>query len=147
MLFLLKIVVTPLLVAAVSLAMRWWGPTVGGILMGLPWFTGPVLFILIQDQGLEFGVGACIGVEIGVVCVSAFMLAYGLVARVAAWPLSLAAAVVAYGASVGATNSTSFGHAVSGVAPLWAAAGLGAVALCIVLALLPRPVGVVRLPA
>jgi hypothetical protein len=45
MLFLLEIAVTPLLVAGVALAARWWGPTVGGILIGLPWFTGPVVFI------------------------------------------------------------------------------------------------------
>ena len=31
MLFLLKIAITPFLVAAVSIAARWWGPTVGGI--------------------------------------------------------------------------------------------------------------------
>ena len=99
MILLLKIAVTPLLVVAVSLAVRWWGPTVGGILMGLPWFTGPVLFILIQERGGEFGVAACLGVEIGVICISAFILAYGLVAAVAAWPLSLAAAMVAFFAS------------------------------------------------
>src|SRR5262245_12116703 len=91
MLFLLKIAVTPLLVAAVSLAARRWGPTVGGILIGLPWFTGPVLFILILDRGAAFGAAACVGIELGVACVSAFMLAYGLVAAVAGWPLSLAA--------------------------------------------------------
>ena len=80
MLFLLKIAITPVLVAAVSLAARWWGPTVGGVLMGLPWFTGPVLFVLVQDKGIDFGVAACIGIELGVVCISAFILAYGLVA-------------------------------------------------------------------
>ena len=47
MLFILKIAVTPLLVAAVSLAARRWGPTVGGLVMGLPWFTGPVLLVLV----------------------------------------------------------------------------------------------------
>ncbi|MBO0766732.1 MAG: hypothetical protein J2P50_19365 [Hyphomicrobiaceae bacterium] len=148
MLFLLKIAVTPLLVAGVSLAVRWWGPTVGGILMGLPWFTGPVLFILIQDQGITFGVGACAGVLIGVVSISAFMLAYGLAAAVARWPLSLAAAVTAYGASVAATSAETFQRAMGGVAPpLWAAAAMGAVSLCVVLALLPRPEGEVRPPA
>lgn len=146
MLFLLKIVVTPLLVAAVALAVRRWGPTVGGILMGLPWFTGPVLFILIQDQGIEFGAGATVGVEIGVVCVSTFMLAYGLVAAVAAWPFCLAAAVVAYFASVAAAPWLA--QVASGaVPPLWTAAGLGGASLVIALALLPRPRADVRPPA
>jgi hypothetical protein len=148
MLFLLKIAVTPLLVAGVSLAVRWWGPTVGGILMGLPWFTGPVLFILIQDQGIAFGVGACVGVLIGVVCISAFMLAYGLAAAVARWPLSLAAAIAAYGASVAATSARAFQWAIAGIIPpLWAAAAVGAASLCVALALLPRPRAEARPPA
>ena len=88
--FLLKIAITPLLVAGVSLAARWWGPTVGGILMGLPWFTGPTLFVLVQDKGIDFGVAACVGIELGVACVAAFILAYGLISVFARWPLSLA---------------------------------------------------------
>jgi hypothetical protein len=146
MLFLIKIAVTPMLVAAVSLAVRWWGPTVGGILMGLPWFTGPVLFILIQDQGTEFGVAACLGVQLGVTCISAFMLAYGLVAAVAGWPWSLAAAIAAFFACAAATSDPSFlAWAAAGEVPrLWTAAGVGAVSLGVVLALLPRPRGAVR---
>jgi hypothetical protein len=146
MLFLVKIAVTPLLVAAVSLAVRWWGPTVGGILMGLPWFTGPVLFILIQDQGTGFGVAACLGVELGVACISAFMLAYGLVAAVAGWPWSLAAAIAAFFACAAASNDPSLlAWAVpDSVPPLWAAAGVGAASLGVVLAALPRPRGAVR---
>lgn len=143
MLVLLKIAVTPLLVAAVSLAVRWWGPTVGGILMGLPWFTGPVLFILIQERGSAFGVAACLGVEIGVICISAFMLVYGLVAAVAGWPLSLAAAVAAFFASAMAIGDPALlAQALPGkVPPLWVAAGAGALSLIVVLALLPRPRG------
>ncbi len=145
MLFLIKIAVTPFLVAAVSLAVRRWGPTVGGILMGLPWFTGPVLFILIQDQGTEFGVAACLGVELGVACISAFMLAYGLVAAIAGWPWSLAAAIAAFFACAAATNDPSLlAWAVPGaVPPLWAATGVGVASLGVVLALLPRPRGAV----
>src|SRR5262245_11364154 len=146
MLFLLKIAVTPLLVAGVSLAARRWGPTVGGILMGLPWFTGPVLFILIQDQGTEFGVAACFGVQIGVACISAFMLVNGLVATFARWPWSLAAAVAAFIAGATAASDPALLAWImpGAVPPLWAAAGIGAASLIIVLALLPRPRGDVR---
>ena len=83
MLFLLKIAVPPFLVAAMSLAARWWGPTIGGLLLGMPWMTGPVLFFLALDKGEEFAVGACAGIELGVVCVAAFMLAYGAVSTFA----------------------------------------------------------------
>ncbi len=43
MLILLKLTVTPILVALVSIAARRWGPTIGGLIMGLPWMTGPIL--------------------------------------------------------------------------------------------------------
>src|SRR5262245_35871135 len=104
MLFLLKIAITPLLVAGVSLAARWWGPTIGGILMGLPWMTGPVLFVLVQDKGIDFGTTACAGIELGVVCISAFILVYGTISLFAGWLPSLAGAVVAFAASAWATQ-------------------------------------------
>jgi hypothetical protein len=137
MLFLIKIAITPLLVAAVSLAARWWGPTIGGILMGLPWFTGPVLFVLVQDKGIDFGVAACIGIELGVLCISAFILAYGLISISARWPLSLAGAIAAFAAGAWATQ----GPALAGgyLTPLWTAAGLGLLALVTTYLLLPRP--------
>lgn len=141
MLLLLKIAVTPLLVAFVSLAQRWWGPTIGGILIGLPWFTGPVLFLLVLDQGVAYGAAACVGVELGVACVSAFMLAYGLMAAVSRWPASLAVAVVAFFAGAAAvTDPRLLGWMMpAAMAPLWTAAGIGAASLCAVLVLLPRP--------
>src|SRR4029079_18245504 len=139
MLFLLQITVTPVLVAAVSVAARWWGPTVGGILMGLPRFTGPVLFILILEQGVDFGVAPCLGVMIAVTCIGGFMLAYGLVAAVAGWPLSLAAGAAAFftGAIALSDPATLARVLPAQLPPRWAAAGLGAASLCVVLALLP----------
>jgi hypothetical protein len=140
MLFLLKIAITPLLVAGVSLAARWWGPTIGGILMGLPWFTGPTLFVLVQDKGVDFGVAACIGVELGVACVAVFILAYGLISRVAGWPLSLAGAMLAYAASAWIGQSPALLAVLTrGGMPLWAASGLGLASLAVTYALLPRP--------
>jgi hypothetical protein len=141
MLFLLKIAITPLLVAAVSLASRWWGPTVGGILMGLPWMTGPVLFVLVQDKGVDFGVAACVGIELGVVCISAFILAYGLVSTRARWPLSLAAAVAAFAAGAWMTQDPGLVPALTGnaVDPLWTAVGLGLASLLGTYVLLPVP--------
>jgi hypothetical protein len=146
MLFILKVAITPLLVAAVSMAARRWGPTAGGLLMGLPWFTGPVLFVLVLDRGAEFGVAACIGIELGVVCISAFMLVYGLLAAVARWPWSLAGAAAAFFAGAAAMTEPSLQAWIAPrpVSPLWAAAGLGTASLGVVLALLPRPRGEMR---
>ena len=144
MLFLLKIAVTPLLVAGVSLAARWWGPTVGGLLMGLPWFTGPTVFVLIQERGVDFGVATCIGIQIGVVCISVFVVTYSIVAKFAGWPLSMASACAAYFASTGVTQQLPPlpVSAQDLVAPLFVAAAAGSVALALGYALLPRPRGI-----
>ena len=142
MLFLFKVAVTPLLVAAVSLAARWWGPTIGGMLMGLPWFTGPTLFLLIQDKGLDFGVGACVGIELAVVCISVFIVAYGVTAKRAGWLASFASALVLYAASAWLVQQQLPALPVQPrdlVAPLWVAAAAGSVALAMAYALLPRP--------
>jgi hypothetical protein len=132
MLLLLKVAVSPILVGAVSLAARWWGPRVGALLMGLPWLTGPVLYFLTVDKGVEFGVGACAGIELGVVCVCAFMLAYGAATMAfAAWPVCLAAAVAAFAGAAWVTHGLEIG--------LGASAAAAAACLAITYLLLPRP--------
>jgi hypothetical protein len=131
--FLLKIALPPFLVAAMSLAARWWGPTVGGLLLGLPWMTGPVLFFLALDKGAEFAVGACTGIELGVVCIAAFMLAYGAVSIFARWPASLAAAAAAFGGSAWAIQDVAL--------TLPAAAGAAVASLAVAYLLLPHPRG------
>jgi hypothetical protein len=131
MLLLLKIALPPLLVAAVSLIARAWGPTVGGILLGLPWMTGPVLFFLALDNGVDFAAGACTGIQLGVVCVAAFMLAYATVARFAGWPTSLAAAVGVFILSGLLAKDIAL--------PLWGAAVLAVAALGLAYLLMPRP--------
>jgi hypothetical protein len=131
MLFLLKIAVPPILVALMSLAARRWGPTIGGLLMGLPWMTGPVLFFLGIDKGGEFAVAACAGILLGVLCISAFMLAYAGVSLVAAWPFCLAAATVAFWAVGGIVHSEPI--------PLVPAAAAALASLVATYYLLPHP--------
>jgi hypothetical protein len=101
----------------------------------------------VLDHGAEFGVAACIGIELGVACISAFMLAYGLLAVVASWRVSLAGAVGAFfaGALAVTAPSLQLWLALSAVPPLWPAAGIGAASLGAVLALLPRPKREIRL--
>ena len=130
MLFLLKIALPPVLVAVMTLATRVWGPTIGGLLLGLPWMTGPVLFFLARDKGIAFAVGACTGIELGVVCICAYLLAYGLMTALASWPLCLAAAAAAFAASAWGLQDVAL--------PLWAAAGLAAAGLFATAFLMPR---------
>ena len=54
MLLILKLLVAPGLVAGVTLAVRRWGPAIGGWLSGMPVVAGPVLvFILLLFAGLR----------------------------------------------------------------------------------------------
>ena len=131
MLFLLKVAVSPILVALVSVAARWWGPTIGALLMGLPWLTGPVLYFLATDKGTDFGVAACAGIELGVVCICAFMLAYGAATLFAPWPVCLAAAAAAFAAAAWATQGLEIA--------LTTSAAVAAACLVVTYLLLPRP--------
>jgi hypothetical protein len=94
---LLKIAIPPVLVAFMSLAARRFGPTFGGLIMGLPWMTGPVLFFLALDRGDDFVVRACTGVELATLGISAFLLAFGLASRWLPWWGCIAVAITTYG--------------------------------------------------
>lgn len=133
LLFLFKTAVPPVLVAAMSLAARRWGQTVGGLIMGLPWMTGPVLFFLALDKGDAFAVAATTGIELGVVSITAYMLGYALVSSFAPWPFALVAAVLSFAAATSLLQFVEIGLATAAV---------GAVASLVFAALvLPRPRG------
>lgn len=53
-LWIAKLVVTPLLVWAAGMAMRRWGGIVAGMLVGFPVMTAPVAFFLALEQGPAF---------------------------------------------------------------------------------------------
>lgn len=130
MLILLKLTVTPILVALVSLAARRWGPTIGGLIMGLPWMTGPILFFLGLERGEAYVARASAGVLAGVVGVAAYILVFVITARSASWRISLTAAFVAFAAT---------GYAISGFGlSLWIAAVISAVVLGATYFAMPR---------
>ena len=131
LLLLLKIALPPILVAIMSLVARWWGPTIGGLLMGLPWMTGPVLVFLALDKGVEFAVEACTGIELGVICVAAFMLAYAAASTFTRWPASVAAGAAAFGASALAMRDVAL--------TLPEAAAVASASLVLAYLVLPRP--------
>jgi len=78
---LLKLVLTPVLIAAASLAGRRWGQAVGGWLVGLPLTSGPVAFFLALDHGVGFAAAVAFGSLAGALGEAAFCLAYGWSAR------------------------------------------------------------------
>ena len=67
MLLLLKLTLAPVLVALATLVARQWGPRAGGVLIGFPLSTGPILIFLAIDHGLEFAQQAAVGILFGLV--------------------------------------------------------------------------------
>lgn len=92
----LKIVVTPLLIAAASLAGRRWGPAVSGWLVGLPLTSGPITLFLALSHGTAFAAATAAGVLAGTISQAAFCLAYGYTGRRYTWPLALLAGCGAF---------------------------------------------------
>ena len=85
----LRVLLTPALIAVVSLAGRRWGPAASGLLVGLPLTSGPVLLILALQSGTTFAADAARGIIFGTISVALFCLAYGWAALRWRWPVAL----------------------------------------------------------
>ncbi len=88
-----KLIMTPLLIASVTLVGRRWGPGVSGWLMGFPLTSGPVSIFLALQYGRPFAASAAVGTMGGSASVCAFCVGYCLAARKTGWPLSIVAAL------------------------------------------------------
>jgi hypothetical protein len=75
-LLVLRLVLVPILIAAVTLASRRWGPRVGGFVTALPAVAGPTLAFYAVQQGALFASDAARGTLLGLVGVAAFCLVY-----------------------------------------------------------------------
>ena len=93
---LLKLVVTPALIAAATLAGRRWGDRLSGWLVGLPLTSGPVLFFLAIDQGAGFATTTALAVLLGTVSQAAFAVAYGRAAIRTRWAVAALAGCSAF---------------------------------------------------
>jgi len=96
----LKLVVTPLLVAAATLVARRWGPGVGGWLAGFPLTSAPVSVFLALEQGPDFAAGAAVGTLLGLTALGVFCLAYGRAARRVGWAGSALWGLAVFGLSL-----------------------------------------------
>ena len=76
MLLVLRLVLVPLLIAAVTLASRRWGHRVGAFVTALPAVAGPTLLFYAIQQDALFAADAARGSLLGLVGVAAFCLAY-----------------------------------------------------------------------
>jgi hypothetical protein len=110
----LKLVLTPALVGAASLAGRRWGPAVSGWFVGLPLTSGPIAFFLALNHSATFAAAAAVGTLAGAISQAAFCLAYGWIAFRYSWPLTVAASCLAFAASTAALQ-----HLVLPLVPLF----------------------------
>ena len=92
----LKLVLTPLLIAAATLAGRRWGPGVSGWLVGLPLTSGPISLILSWQDGKMFAAHAATGTLGGLSSVCLFCLVYALTAARLRWPAASAIAIAVF---------------------------------------------------
>lgn len=93
---LLKLLLVPFFLAAVSLAARRWGPQVGGLLAGMPVMAGPILLFLALEQGSRFAAKAAQGALLAVIASVAFGLVYAHSSQKFAWPAAIALAWTAW---------------------------------------------------
>jgi len=76
-----KLVLAPLLLVGATLAVRRWGQSIGGLLVGLPLTSGPISLFLALERGPEFATQATSGSLIATAAQAAFGLAYCRLAR------------------------------------------------------------------
>ncbi|OXI43806.1 hypothetical protein [Burkholderia aenigmatica] len=92
---LFKLVATPLLLVAATLAARRWGEAIGGLLVGLPLTSGPVSVFLALEHGPAFAAHATAGSLVATAGQAAFCIAYCKLAK-RGWPAALAGAGIAF---------------------------------------------------
>ncbi len=66
----------PLIIALVTWVSRRWGNVVGGVIAGMPWVGGGVLFFIALEQGKDFAFHSLAGVMVGLIAWLAFCMVY-----------------------------------------------------------------------
>lgn len=92
----LKLLLVPGFIACISIAGKRWGPSVAGLLAGMPVVVGPILFLIALERGAPFAAAAATSALCAVFASVAFSLAYAWSCRRHGWPLALTAALGAW---------------------------------------------------
>ena len=126
-----KLVLVPLLIAAVTIAGERLGPRVAGALTGLPVVAGPVALFIAVEQGAAFAARAATATLAGELSLAAFCVLYAVAALRTPWWISVAVGWAGFAASTLALDALD-------PAPL-AAAAMAAATPAVIAALAPRP--------
>jgi len=123
-LFILKLILVPALIGAITLAGRRWGPSVAGWLSGFPIVTGPILLFVALEQGPQFASVTAAGALAGGLAWMSFALSYAWAATRMHWFLTLivilVAAAVLLGPSLFPRLTQPIGRVVSSYVELFA---------------------------
>lgn len=95
-LFLLKLILTPIIIGVTTLVGRKWGATVSGWLVGLPLTSGPIVFFIALSHDLEFTFQTILGIISGGFSLVAYILVYVWVAKKSNWLLALTASILTF---------------------------------------------------
>ena len=108
LIFAFKLLATPLLIGAVTLAGRRWGAITSGLLIGLPLTSGPISFILACQYGLDFASRSAVGNLAGQISNCFFCLTYIGLARSCHWLISAVVAIAVFFAATWLWNGVSW---------------------------------------
>lgn len=123
MTLLLKLAITPTLIASATLVGRRFGPSVAGWLVGFPFTSAPVSLFLTAEQGPAFAAAAAVGSMTSCIAQASFALAYTAM-RHRGWVAATIAGTAAFAAAgviVRSADPSAIAAAVLAVASLVAA--------------------------
>lgn len=86
--FILKLLLTPLIIITATWVARRWGERIGGLMIGLPLTSAPVSVFFAIEQGNHFASNAARGSLLGLIPVAAFCVGYVRSARRLPWYLA-----------------------------------------------------------
>jgi hypothetical protein len=92
----LKLAITPLLMTGATIAIRIWGPTAGGWIVGLPLTSGPISLLLFLERGPQFAAHASVSTLLGINGVTSCVVIYAHGARRWNWPATTAASLLGF---------------------------------------------------
>jgi hypothetical protein len=85
----IKLISVPIFILTISMVAHRWGPSVGGVVLGLPLTSGPILFFLTLEQGPSFAAAAALGTLIGLISLAASCIVFSWLSFRLGWVSSL----------------------------------------------------------
>ena len=104
MILTLKLMLSPVIIAVITIAGRRWGSSVSGWLLGFPLTSAPISLIMALQNGAGFAASSAAGNLGGQAAVCVFCLVYGVAALRFDWRISAAFSIAAYFMAVAALN-------------------------------------------